>query len=358
MSNIYGVILAGGSGTRFWPLSRHQKPKQLIPLLSGKTTLEVTVERLLPFIPARNLLVVTNQEQYQDVVENLRSQLAEEQIIAEPRGRNTAPAIALAAQLLTDKVGKDAIMMVFPADHYIGDHDRFQAHLLRAAECAADGSLVTLGIKPNRPETGYGYIQRGERLLAGNDQQLPAFKVKRFVEKPDYRTAATYLMDGGYYWNSGIFIWKTGSILEEIANLTPELSNSLTKFIKKQAAQGLQPALDQLYQEVESSSVDVSIMEKSARVAIVPADFSWSDLGSWDSLDELQLSPFSDSPPIIAIGATDNTVYSRKLTALIDVENLLVVESDDALLICRKGSTQQVKEIVAQLKLKKLNQFL
>ncbi len=358
MPNIYGVVLAGGSGTRFWPLSRHRKPKQLIPLITGSTTLEVTVKRLLPFIPESNLIVVTNQEQYADVVNNLSPHLNETQIIAEPRGRNTAPAIALAAQLLADKVGKDAIMMVFPADHYIGDQDRFQAHLLRAAECAADGSLVTLGIKPNRPETGYGYIQGGQQLPSADDQELAAFKVEGFVEKPDYRTAATYLMEGGYYWNSGIFIWKTGSILEEIAKLTPELSMSLADFVKNRADQGLQPALEQLYQEVEAISIDISIMEKSQRVVVVPADFSWSDLGSWDSLDELQLSPFSSSPPVIAIGATDNTVYSRKLTALVDVENLLIVESDDALLICRKGSTQQVKEVVAELARAKLDQFL
>jgi len=165
-------------------------------------------------------------------------------------------------------------------------------------------------------------------------------------------------MDGGYYWNSGIFIWKTGSILKEIANLTPELGKSLAEFVKSHPVQGLQAALEQLYQEVESISIDVGIMEKSQRVAVVPSDFSWSDLGSWDSLDELQLSPFATSQPVISIGSTDNTVYSRKLTALVDVENLLVVESDDALLICRKGSTQQVKEVVAELGRKELNQFL
>ena len=350
--------MAGGSGKRFWPLSRHGKPKQLIPLLAGSTTLEITVERLLPFIPAGNLMVVTNQEQYRDVVNNLSSYLEEKQIIAEPRGRNTAPAIGLAARLLADKVGDDAIMMIFPADHYINDQARFHAHLQRAAECAADGSLVTLGIKPNRPETGYGYIQGGSSLPSTDDQELAAFKVERFVEKPDYRTAATYLMDGGYYWNSGIFIWKTGSILEEITKLAPELGNSLADFVKNRSNQGMQPALEQLYQEVESISIDVSIMEKSQRVAVVPADFPWSDLGSWDSLDELQLSPFSTAQPVITVGATDNTVYSRKLTALIDVENLLIVESDDALLICRKGSTQQVKEVVAELARAKLDQFL
>ena len=358
MQKIYGVILAGGSGTRFWPLSRHQKPKQLIPLIAGKTTLEVTVERLLPFIPASNLMVVTNREQYHDVVNNLSPYLEEKQIIAEPHGRNTAPAIGLAAQLLTDEFGDDAIMMAFPADHYIGDQDRFHAHLKRAAECAADGSLVTLGIKPNRPETGYGYIQGGSPLPSSDDQELAAFKVKRFVEKPDYRTAATYLMDGGYYWNSGIFIWKTGSILQEITDLTPELGKSLAKFVKNRSDQGMQAALEQLYQEVQAISIDVGIMEKSQRVTVVPADFSWSDLGSWDSLDELQLSPFSTTPPVIAIGATDNTVYSRKLTALVDVENLLIVESDDALLICRKGSTQQVKEVVAELARAQLDKFL
>ena len=358
MLNIYGVILAGGSGTRFWPLSRHKKPKQLIPLLTGRTTLEITIERLLPFIPAKNLLVVTNREQYADVVANLSSYIDAEQIIAEPKGRNTAPAIALAAQILADKAGNDAIMMVFPADHYIGDQERFHAHLQRAAECAAEDSLVTLGIKPNRPETGYGYIQGGEPLPSNSTADLKAFAVKRFVEKPDYRTAAVYLMNGDYFWNSGIFIWKTGVILEEINKITPALGKSLADFAQKSRSEDAQTALEKLYDEVESISIDVGIMEKSLRVTIVPADFSWSDLGSWDSLDELELSPFPEKPPVISIGATDNTVYSRKLTALIDVENLLVVESDDALLICRKGSTQQVKEVVAELDRRDLKEYL
>ena len=357
MSNIYGVILAGGSGTRFWPLSRHKKPKQLIPLLTGRTTLEITVERLLPYIPAANLLVITNREQYADVVTNLSSYIDAKQVVAEPRGRNTAPAIALAARILADKAGDDAVMMVFPADHYIGDRERFHAHLQRAAECAEEDSLVTLGIKPNRPETGYGYIQGGEPLASNSITNLKAFTVKRFVEKPDYRTAAIYLMNGDYFWNSGIFIWKTGVILEEINKITPALGKSLAQFAHHQR-ENTQTALEKLYDEVESISIDVGIMEKSQRVTIVPADFSWSDLGSWDSLDELELSPFSGTPPTINIGATDNTVYSRKLTALIDVENLLVVESDDALLICRKGSTQQVKEVVAELDRKNLKQYL
>jgi len=249
-------------------------------------------------------------------------------------------------------------MMVFPADHYIGDLERFHAHLLRAAECAAENRLVTLGIKPNRPETGYGYIQGGEPLASNSETGLKAFTVKRFVEKPDYRTAAIYLMNGDYFWNSGIFIWKTGVILEEINKITPALGKSLAGFARKTRTADPQAALEQLYDEVESISIDVGIMEKSQRVTIVPADFSWSDLGSWDSLDELELSPFPDKSPVLNIGATDNTVYTRKLTALIDVENLLVVETNDALLICRKGSTQQVKEVVAELDRKNLQQYL
>ena len=358
MQKIYGVILAGGSGTRFWPLSRHKKPKQLIPLLDGRSTLEITVERLLPYIPAANLLVVTNREQYADVAADLSAYLEKEQIIAEPRGRNTAPAIALAAQLLADQAGDDAIMMVFPADHYIGDRNRFHEHLKRAAECAAEDKLVTLGIKPNRPETGYGYIQAGAPLTSNSKAELAAFAVERFVEKPDYRTAAIYLMNGNYFWNSGIFIWKVKTILDEINKITPALGKSLTVFARSLKSGDSDSALEQLYNEVESISIDVGIMEKSQRVTIVPADFPWSDLGSWDSLDELKLSPFSEKTRVIKIGATDNTVYSRKLTALIDVENLLVVESDDALLICRKGSTQQVKEVVAELDRQDLKQYL
>ena len=202
--------------------------------------------------------------------------------------------------------------------------------------------MITLGIKPNRPETGYGYIQGGN-LLTNSGNGLLAYEVVRFVEKPDYRTAAAYLMDGGYYWNSGIFVWKVETILAEIETHRPSLGQALKRFINNPP----NDVLTKLYDEVEAVSIDVGIMEKSQRVAVVPADFPWSDLGSWDSLDELQLNPICDPPPVIAVGSTDNTVYSHKLTALVDVENLLVVESEDALLICRKGSTQQVKEIVS-----------
>lgn len=357
--NLYGVILAGGSGTRFWPLSRTRKPKQLIPLLAGRNTLEITVERLLPLIPAERLMVVTNRQQAADVATTLKNHLAAEQIIAEPRGRNTAPAVALAAELLRARAGEDAIMMVFPADHYIGDRQRFHRHLTRAAECAADNHLVTLGIKPNRPETGYGYIQAGPPLPpSAATPDLAAHKVERFVEKPDYRTAAAYLMDGGFFWNSGIFIWRVGSILREIAEHAPDIHRALVKFARTRSRNNLETALEEFYRQIDAVSIDIAIIEKSRHVAVVPADFPWSDLGSWDSLEELKLSPFAEQPLVIDVEASDNTVYTRKLTALVEVENLLVVETDDALLICRKGSSQRVREVVAELARKKLGRFL
>ena len=358
-NNFYGVILAGGSGTRFWPLSRARKPKQLIPLIAGRNTLEITVERLLPLIPGERMMIITNHQQATEVVDTVGDQFGAGQVIAEPRGRNTAPAIALAAELLREQAGEKAVMMVFPADHYIDDAQRFHLHLRRAAECAADGSLVTLGIKPNRPETGYGYIQGGPPLPPSAEiPELAARKVECFVEKPDYRTAAAYLMDGGFFWNSGIFVWQVGSILREIATHTPALYRALEEFRQERCGRGLAPALENFYRQVEAVSIDVAIIEKSRQVAVVPADFSWSDLGSWDSLEELGLSPFADNPLVIAVEAGDNTVYTRKLTALVEVENLLVVETDDALLVCRKGSSQRVREVVAELQRKKLDRFL
>ncbi|MCK4378419.1 MAG: mannose-1-phosphate guanylyltransferase, partial [Deltaproteobacteria bacterium] len=266
-NNLYAVILAGGSGTRFWPLSRHRRPKQLIPLLGGKTTLEATIERLSPLTDDSRIMVVTNKDQALAVEKLLAPGFSQARIIAEPVGRNTAPAIALGAQILAMDQGPETTMMVFPADHYIGDLPEFIRTLELAATVAKQGWLVTLGITPSRPETGYGYIQSGDKI--GLDEDIPSEmvrKVSRFVEKPDAKRAAEYLLSGDYFWNSGIFIWRTDVILAEIARHLPAVDACLQRFSRECRDVGFDQALAAYFRDVEAISIDYGVLEKSSRV--------------------------------------------------------------------------------------------
>ncbi len=360
-NNLHAVILAGGSGTRFWPLSRHRRPKQLIPLLGGKTTLEATIERLSSLADDSRTMIITNKDQAKAVGELLAPRFARTRIVAEPVGRNTAPAIALGARLLALEQGPESIMMVFPADHYIGDLPEFVRTLELAAAAAAQGWLVTLGIAPSRPETGYGYIQGGDLVESGEEAFAGEVRrVGRFVEKPDAKRAAEYLASGDYYWNSGIFIWRVDVIQEEVARHLPAVADCLQRFSREYQEAGLEKALPAYFRDVEAISIDYGVLEKSSRVAVVPSRFSWSDLGSWDALDELELpagatadvEAGSEKPALepMLFSAANNTVFSSKPTALIDVDDLLVVETDDALLICKKGSSQRVREVVELLR--------
>jgi len=364
-NNLHAVILAGGSGTRFWPLSRHRRPKQLIPLLGGKTTLEATIERLSPLTDDSRIMVITNKDQVRAVEKLLASRFSQARIIAEPVGRNTAPAIALAAQLLAMDQGPETTMMVFPADHYIGDLPEFIRTLELAADAAKRGWLVTLGIAPSRPETGYGYIQGGDEIAMGGEGAIVGTvrAVSRFVEKPDAKRAVEYLLSGDYFWNSGIFIWRTDVILAEIARHLPAVDACLQRFSRECQELGFEEALAAYFQKVEAISIDYGVLEKSSRVVVVPGCFSWSDLGSWDALDELNLqlqTEFGEenSAATMLFSAENNTVFSSKATALIEVDNLLVVDTEDALLICKKGSSQRVKEVVEHLRQQGKNSLL
>jgi len=355
-NNLYAVILAGGSGTRFWPLSRHRRPKQMIPLLGGKTTLEATIERLSSLTDDSRIMVITNKDQAPDVKQLLAPRFSRARIIAEPVGRNTAPAIALGAKLLAMDQGMGTTMMVFPADHYITNLPEFIRSLELAAAAAQKGWLVTLGIAPTRPETGYGYIQAGD-VIEPEEKSASGetHKVSRFVEKPDVKRAAEYLASGNYFWNSGIFIWRVDVILAEIARHLPAVAACLQRFSQDCQDLGFEEALAAYFAEVESISIDYGVLEKSSRVAVVPGRFSWSDLGSWDALDELNLqlqteSGEEKSTAAMLFSAENNTIFSSKATALIEVDNLLVVDTEDALLICKKGSSQRVKEVVELLR--------
>ncbi|MDH3771526.1 MAG: mannose-1-phosphate guanylyltransferase, partial [Nitrospirota bacterium] len=287
-SHVYGVILAGGSGTRFWPLSRERFPKQLLRIMGEGTLLQQTFERLLQGIAPRQMTIVTNDTQ----AESIRLQLNEwkddllDNIILEPQGRNTAPAIALTALELLHR-DPEAVMVVVPADHVVKAAKKFMQAVKFATKLATEGHLVTFGIHPSRPETGYGYIQPNKRRRVGSQGVFTGYSVARFVEKPDLPTAQRYCRSGNYFWNSGIFVWKAATILEEIALQQPKISKILKGLARDIKTPEFPTSLRKAYAKMPSLSIDHAVMEHSARSVVVPVDFGWSDVGSWGSLEEV-----------------------------------------------------------------------
>lgn len=343
---MYIVIMAGGSGTRFWPLSRTRSPKQLMSVFGGRSMLQRTVERVLPLSP-KKLIIITNALQ----AEETRRQVADYNdisidVIAEPVGRNTAPAIALAAAVISLE-DSDATMVVLPADHYIRDEKGFCSVISKGVLAASSGALVTLGIEPTRPETGYGYIEAG----TAQDGISP---VLRFVEKPVYAKALEFLDAGNFYWNSGMFIWKVSAINRELSLHMPGL---FAAFAEITAGKSLQEQIDRIYPDIQGESIDYGVMERAAEVKVIPASFGWSDVGSWSALPEVIDSDKNGNVSIncddlISIDSANSLVYgSGKVAALIGVEGLIVVDTPDAILVCRQERAQDVKKVVENLQL-------
>lgn len=357
---MYVVILAGGSGTRFWPLSRLKTPKQLMSVFGGRSMLQRTVERVLPLKPVR-IMVVTNALQ----AEETRRQLADlgslpVDVIEEPVGRNTAPAIALAAAIIA-RHDPEATMLVLPADHYIRNEDEFCRVAAAACQAAAGGALVTLGIEPTRPETGYGYI---EADISVNGSAV--YPVKRFVEKPDATRALEFLAARNFYWNSGMFIWRVAAIRKELARQMPELSAAVETltFAGQWDLAHLKPQIGSIYPEIKGESIDYGVMERAQEVLVIPASFGWSDVGSWSALPEVIEADNAGNVAIavselIALDTTDSLVYGDgKVAALVGVEGLIVVDTPDAILVCRQDRAQDVKKVVEQLQVKGLTDYL
>lgn len=342
---LFGVILAGGSGTRFWPLSRSQYPKQVLRLLGPDSLLQSTITRLLPRIALERLAVVTKAAQA-DVIrlELHRRGWYGVNLWLEPEGRNTAPAVALAAALMGPEADQD-IMAVFPADHFIADQAKFLEALDQGAELAQAGYLVTFGVTPTRPDTGYGYIQVGQPLPA----QRYGFHSRRFVEKPDLERARVFLAEGSYYWNSGIFLFRRDTLLGALGKFLPELQAALP------VLQNAGPAdLVSLYLSFPDISLDHGIMEKADNVAVVPVDMGWSDVGTWAALYELL--PKDDRGNIfigraLDIESKNSLVFSQtRLVTTIGLEDAIVVDTADASLVCHRNRAQEVRELVAELK--------
>jgi len=356
-AHLYAVILAGGSGTRFWPLSRHLYPKQLLRIMGGETMIRQTMRRVLRCASPERVMISTTPAQ----ADQIRFQLTEwkealqDNFILEPEARNTAPAIALAATRLAMR-DPEAIMLVLPADHVIKNEARFQAAVRLGAEVAAKGYLVTFGIRPIRPETGYGYIQPRRRVRLGRSKGLVGYPVARFVEKPDAATARRYLKAGNYYWNSGIFLWRAGTVLEEIRTHQPELARGMDRIgaLLKAGEDGARA--DAVYRTLPSVSIDNGVMERSSRAAMIPVDFAWSDVGNWSSLEEVAPRDKAGnvvSGKVVDVESRNSILYAdQRLVATIGLTDMVVVDTADATLVCPKDRSQEVKKIVEILKQK------
>jgi mannose-1-phosphate guanylyltransferase/mannose-6-phosphate isomerase len=355
-SFLYPVIMSGGSGTRFWPLSRHLFPKQLLRIGGGNETLiQQAMRRVSGCASPTHVLISTNSAQ----AELIKIQLADwkddikDNFVLEPEGRNTAPAIALAA-LEVLRRDPNGVMLVVPADHVVTGRREFEAAVWLASQLAADGYLVTFGIKPVRPETGYGYIKPNSKALLGKQGPLRGYRISKFVEKPNAAKAAQYLKAGDYYWNSGMFVWRAATILEEIRLHQPALGRAMDRIRDMATTGATKQAIDEAYRRVASVSIDNGVMEQSSKSAVVPVSFKWSDVGSWGSLDEVAAKNKAGNVVtgrVIDVESTDSIVYAdRRVVATIGLNEMVVVDTPDATLVCPKSRAQDVKKVVEILK--------
>ncbi|MCQ2491247.1 MAG: NTP transferase domain-containing protein [Ruminococcus sp.] len=345
---ITAVIMAGGRGERFWPKSRNSCPKQFLSLTSdGETMIQKTVKRLLPLVDMNDIYIVTNAA-YKTLVTDQLPDIPEENILSEPAARNTAPCIAFAAAVINRKYD-DAVMMVLPSDHLIGLEDIYINTLKKAADVAAkNSSLVTIGITPEYPETGYGYINFGAENENG------AYTVERFVEKPDLATAEKYLASGKYLWNSGMFVWKLSTILENIRSFMPDIYEGAVKIGEAFGTPQFNEVLVREFTAFRSESVDFGIMEKAENICTIPGSFGWDDVGSWLAVERINKTDADKnyiSGDVISVESSHTTVCGgKRLIAAVGLEDIIIVDTDDAVLVCSKNNTQDVKKVIAQLR--------
>jgi len=364
--NFYPVILAGGRGTRFWPLSRKKRAKQLLALDGKQTMIQQTVSRLSPLAPARNFWIITNEDLRPAIAQQL-PRLPKAQLLAEPVGRNTAPAIGLAAFLLLRR-DPDAVIGMFPSDHVIGDEKRYHETLERGIELASAGAnVIVLGIRPNRAETGYGYIE------VGGLYQGEALRVRRFTEKPNADTAAEFVAAGSYFWNSGMFLWSARTLTDALREHLPKTAPILEEIAAKFGTPKFASTFRKLYPDSENISVDYAVLEpRSAKgeqennIFCLPADFGWNDLGSWTALHEHHIAKITtpegnliEASGTFVLNSRGNYVHAPgKFVAAVGVNDVVVVETRDALLITAREHAQDVGKVVKYLDERKMNKLV
>jgi mannose-1-phosphate guanylyltransferase len=362
MSNVFAVIMAGGVGSRFWPKSREKTPKQLLQIFSEQTMIQSTVQRIMPLISEERIFIVTNRKQKNEIIRQIPS-IPLNNILIEPVGRSTAPCIGLAAQWI-HRIDSKGLMVVLPADHLITNNDEFLRIIKISLEIAEETeALGTIGIKPTYPETGFGYIQVDEKKVENTYKEYPeVFKVKTFAEKPNLETAQSFIQTGEFYWNSGMFVWKVGSILNELAIHLPEVADNLERIRLSIGTSKYEQTLETVFGQIRSISIDYGVMEKTKEVFMVAGNFGWSDVGSWDEVARLteknDIQSSFKGAVFIKNSFRNYVDAGNKLVALVGAEDLIVITTDDAVLICKKGSSQDVKEVVDYLRRKQMNEYL
>jgi mannose-1-phosphate guanylyltransferase len=358
-SHFYAVIMAGGGGTRLWPVSRKKQPKQFLKLTDDRSLFRIALDRISPILPLENIKIVTVRDQIEDLSREVNT-LSEDNFLVEPFPKGTAAVVGLAAIILK-QIDPDSVMAVLTADHLIENTELFQQLLQTAYGLANEEYLVTLGITPTFPSTGYGYIKAGEQI---NNRE--AFRVHRFVEKPIEKIAEEYLNAGGYYWNSGMFIWRSDRILREFERQMPKLFKQLIKISQHYGDSDFYERLHEYWQDIEPQTIDYGIMENAKDVTVLPAaNLGWSDIGSWDSLYQTlerdKTGNYANFSRIIEINSKNNLVFSEnkdKIIALIDLEDLVIIQAEDALLVCKKGQSEKVRQIIDKMKKNGMDTYL